>query len=156
MDTPYETYDVACHDHNYRVQYIYDSYADPPWENSDGHGVVRKTTSGSPQERRLSDAYFYDWQASMERAKKGGWGLPEEEAVGLTPGQIIEKAVQKDFEYLKGWCTGAWQYVMVNVFPLDAEGNELKSRAKSLGMLESSDEDYLKQVAFDLIEEIIT
>ncbi len=78
----------------------------PPWEESDGHGIVSNWEHGTLDESRwlLHDdngsKRYYDWRATLEIAKRDGWG----------PGNKMD-AVRSDFDYLSGWCNDQWYYV---------------------------------------------
>lgn len=102
----------------------HDEYHGAPWEENDGHGIVsgwehRDKRAG---ERVLNSNHgskrFYDFAASVELAKKDGWGLSDDAKAELakklgrqpTRKQIIAKAVELDFEYLRGWCNNEWHY----------------------------------------------
>jgi hypothetical protein len=95
-----------------------------PWEENDGHGIV------SGWERRAKRAgelilctdrgasRFYDFAGTMKIAKRDGWGLAESAVAALaaklgrapSKGEIFAQAVQKDFDYLRGWANDLWHY----------------------------------------------
>lgn len=107
----------------------YDSDSKMPWEDWDGIGVVlsRSYAEKAPHEVLIHEdrrAYwFYDVRASMEKARKEGWGLPDAETVGLTKKQIIAKAVQKDMEYCQEWLKGDRYFVCLKVWAEDSPEN---------------------------------
>lgn len=129
----------------------------PPWEEHDGHGIVSEWTTRDkmPGERILcSDRYsrrYYDVQASTEKARKDGWDAPP---YGGTAGQKAARAVERDFEHLRQWCTDQWHWVGV-VLSVSRNGVELSEHAASLWGMESTEDEYLLQVANDLIFEAI-
>lgn len=91
----------------------------PPWENSDGHGPVSDWTTRAkrPGERVLCDdrshKRFYDFAAAVEQAKRENWGAPPYE-IG-TKGEKAVRAANADFEFLRGWCTNQWHYLVVDL-----------------------------------------
>jgi hypothetical protein len=103
-----------------RVKVEYDEHADAPWDMSDGCGPVsdwRSKASKAPGERVLAEdhgrARFYDFAAAVKLARKDGWGA--EGDAGMKPGEKAAHAAEKDFEFLRGWCTDQWHYVVVGV-----------------------------------------
>jgi len=97
-----------------------DQYADPPWDMSDGHGPVsdwRPKESKRPGERVLCEdhghARFYDFAAAVKIARRDGWGTRGDG--GLTKGAKAAYAVERDFEFLRGWCRDDWRYIVVGV-----------------------------------------
>jgi hypothetical protein len=102
------------------VELSTDAYPDPPWENSDGHGVVSDWETYDSEDRRWllveyrGSARYYDQKASLEIAKRDGWG----------PG-APEDAVKVNFQYLEGWCSDYWRYVNLTVTLFDEDGDEL-------------------------------
>lgn len=103
-----------------------DTYHGPPWKENDGHGPVsewRRKESKTLGERVLcqdrGSCRFYDWQEAMKIARKDGWGLGDERKAALTKklgrppthGEVLEAAVQFDFDYLHGWCNDEWHWV---------------------------------------------
>ena len=100
-----------------RVRVDYDEDIGPPWKWSDGHGPVsdwRSKESKAPGERILSEdrgsARFYDFAEAVKLARKDGWG-----GEGATAGERAAHAAERDFEYLRGWCTDQWHYIVVGV-----------------------------------------
>lgn len=151
----FKTEEVEKDGHLYAVEWFYDQTAEAPWKFSDCHGVVIETRRKKhPHELKLSDNHLYDLRATLEIAKRDGWGCEEQ---GLTKAQAAELAVRKDFEYLKGWCDGSWHYIGITVARWDAVSTDQiqqqKNRAELWG-IESDSEDYHKQVIDELIREI--
>jgi hypothetical protein len=114
-----------------RFEHDYDT---TPLDNA-GHGPWRKTRGQKrPGERvmyrdhhnrGLAYAYLYDVQAAQQQALAEYWGIPAETLETLPPSptsrQIAAKAVELDFEYLKGFLDGTWGYVGVIVELFDGE-----------------------------------
>lgn len=100
-----------------------DDELDYPWLDCecDGYGVVSDWTKRNkePEERLLAHnmglSLFYNVRDSMEKAHKEGWSLPDDARNGLSSGQIIEQAVERDFEHCKKWAEGDLCY---NTFTL--------------------------------------
>lgn len=114
-----------------------DDYQEPPWEESDGHGVVSDWEHREERDRRWVlcqdrwDYRYYDWRETLEIAKRDRWG----------PGPDKMAAVRRDFEYLSGWCNDRWYYVTLTVTLFDEHGCEITE--ESCGGMESFCEDYL-------------
>src|SRR6202000_1671996 len=133
-----------------------------PWDWSDGHGVVSNWTTRDkyPGERVLasdrSSKRYYDVAETTKIAKRDGWGLGEKELKALatalarepTKGEIIARAVERDFDYLRRWCNDDWTYVTVAVEHVESGDTEY------LGMVESEDIEYLASCARELADEI--
>jgi hypothetical protein len=87
-----------------------------PWEEHDGHGVIRlegRYGSGKkPGEKLLrtngSSRYYYDIPATIAKAKREGWGIENPE--GLTKKQIIAKAIEHDIKYCEDWLLDNWHW----------------------------------------------
>ena len=106
------------------IEYLDDSDSDPPWDNSDGHGPVRISRTVNytgrhtkrPGERPMNSPcrnqyqYLYDWQEACRLARKDGWNTEPYDA----PNQVA-RAVQADFDFLRGWINDDWRYVGVRV-----------------------------------------
>ena len=108
----------------YRVEIEQDEFAEAPWESSDGHGPVRRSnrrhveseSDKLPGERPLNSPgrreyqYYYDWQAACLTARADGWDRAPYDAPNR-----VQRAVQADFDYLRGYLAGDWCYVSVTV-----------------------------------------
>lgn len=149
--------------------YLDDECPCAPWDISDGHGIVSgwETRSKLPGELVLDDdggdRRFYDVQETMKKARAEKWGLSESALTKLreklgrpaTRGEIIAAAVRADFEFLRGWCNGAWHYVGVCVRALDTDGDVIGCPFdNALWGVESYNADYIREVATDLASEI--
>jgi hypothetical protein len=136
-----------------------DDSQDTPWDSEDGHGPVTgwETRDKRPGELVLAShrrgRRFYDFQEACRIARKDGWDAPPYKTG--TARQRAARAAMADFEYLRGWCNDDWCYVGVIVRPLCACcGTPDDSRAESLWGIESNAGDYLKEVAFELADQI--
>lgn len=144
---------ITINGREYTVRAEYDEDMGAPWEEHDGHGIVSEWTSRDKRAGELilhsdrGSKRFYDFAATMKKAKEEGWGLALVKSAGLTPGQILEKAVMQDYEYLRAWCNGEWQWQYVIVTAPDGE-------RESLGGISSGEDDYLQEVAQELAEEL--
>ena len=153
----------------YLIEIEVDTDQEPPWQNEDGHGVVSEWTSRAkrPGERVLnkdrSSARYYDVQASMEIARRDGWGTPKfivdvYECINgkpMTKRQQAAAAVEADYQRLRAWCDDEWHYIGVIVTPLTDEGDELRSQSQSLWGIESDcGQQYIDEVVADLISQI--
>ena len=134
-----------------------DNLSGLPWKNGDGCGIVsewRPKDSKRPGERILHQdgrsCLFYDWQATMLKARKEGWGV-EKPPPGLTKRAIAALAVEQDFERMRRWCNGEWWYVGVVVMLDEYDSTE----QRSLWGIESDCEDYIKEVRNDLAAELL-
>jgi len=142
---------------NYRVNYSYDSDSSPL--DDDGHGIVSEWENRDKKPGELilnsdrSSKRFYDFAGSMAKARAEGWGISGD-VTGLSKGEILQRAVMADYEYLRGWCNDDWHYVLLQVYPLTVDGDELKSKSEYLGGIDSTDDEYLKSMALELISEI--
>ena len=151
----------------FRVTTEDDTDSGRPWENSEGHGVVSEWVSRDkrPGEWILNQDRgshrFFDFAETMKIAKRDGWGLPKEEMEawiaerhGCLPSKamIAERAVKKNFDYLKGWCEGEWRYIGVIVTLLDDDGEDTNI-SQSLWCVEDVG-DYKGEVAQQLAEEL--
>lgn len=147
----------------FRVEFPFDDSHAAPWKECDGHGEVSEWTTRdkSPGERVLhSDRQskrFYDVQSTTAIARRDGWGLGDDDKAKLaqrlgrepTRGDIVVAAVDRDFEYLRGWCNDEWHYCGV-VVRLDEDVSE----SESLWGIENNDYAYCESVARDLADEI--
>lgn len=121
------------------IKWFYDSDMGPPWKEEDGHGVVSDWTARdkAPGELVLSSdrgshKRFYDFAATVEIAKRDGWGLGDEEKAELekkfgrapTKNEIVTEAVWRNFKHLKDWCDNKWHWCGRTVEVEDSEGND--------------------------------
>lgn len=148
-----------------RIEHHFDCDSGAPWEVSDGHGDVSGWTlrSKRPGERVLHTnsrnsrfKRYYDFQGAIKKARTEGWGLTPEALAALTrklqskptKHQIYAEAVERDFRYLRGWCNAEWHWMGVVVTDIETGESE------SLWGIESSDEDYIRDVERQLCEQV--
>lgn len=126
---------VEFHGARVLICYHYDYDSGPPWDREDGHGPVRRSdyrhgpygSDKGPGERPLNDPdrncyqYYYDWQGAMEIAKREGWNAEPYDAPDK-----VRRAVQADFDYLRGWLHDDWHYAGVVCTIVDNEGDPVK------------------------------
>lgn len=108
------------------IEIQYDEDSGPPWENSDGHGVVTDWQSrdenleGWELNSDRSSYRYYDWRATLPIAIRDGWDAPPYKTG--TPREQAMRAIKLDYEYLRGWCNGDWCYVGLIVTLKDENG----------------------------------
>lgn len=171
MSHAYETFKFTHNGRDFIASLYADDTGEKPWEHSEGHGPVRYDTARSKRagERAMSDvdrggcAWLYDVQAAIALAHKDGWGVAEDEIAALTKkhgrapskGEIAARSVEKDFDFLRGWCNDDWHYCGVAVQAVDADGAPIGDEFEhALWGIESNAGDYLKEVAAQLAEEV--
>lgn len=120
--------------HGLTVRYVYDENAEMPWEMSDGHGPVRysakphteQQSNKHPGERPLNQPtrnerqYYYNWAEACKLARVDGWHCEPYDAPNR-----IQRAVQADFDYLRAYLRGDWQYIGVII--TDKDGKHIDS-----------------------------
>lgn len=147
----------------FRVELEADQGHPVPWEDGDGRGVV---VDRRERERLIEDMdaprdrfrpmgdqghdLYFDWEATRAKAAEESWGVTPEKAAGLTQDQILDAAVEQEYEFLRGYCTGAWSYIGI-VVSLQA----FPDATRSVWGIESDDEALLIEVAQDLAEELL-
>lgn len=140
----------------FRVSVEDDDCKDPPWECCDGHGPVRQVYAyyGRPEkrpgERILHEDrgtyWLYDWEAACKMAREDGWNAAPYDAPNR-----IERAVQADFDYLRGWLTDQWNYVGVCVRMIDDNDEPITGEYDhALWGIESDAKDYIEETAHEL------
>lgn len=152
-------------DHTFRIEIEHDPDIDEPWKEQDGHGIVSDWTrrDKSPGERVLckdrSSKRYYDFQGTLARARKDGWGLYEAERAKLeqklgrvpTKKEITAAAVELDFEHLRAWCNDDWQWCYIKVTMLDEDENET-DYTESIGGVESNAREHIQELARELAD----
>lgn len=84
----------------FQVEFTYDYDCEPPWERSEGHGVVSDWTRRDkrPGEIVLSSdrnlKRFYDVQETTAIAKRDGWGLSDENKAALIQ-RVARKTIKR-------------------------------------------------------------
>jgi hypothetical protein len=154
----------------FRFKSEWDGDIGPPWKEHDGHGPVSdhkhhpfgygSKPPKAPGERILywDRGYYrtYDVAEATRIAKRDGWGLGEKALAELTKRlgrkptrkQIVAEAVERDFDYLRGWCTDEWSWMSVGVEEVESGETEW------LGGIQSDDYDYHAEVANELADQI--
>lgn len=157
MNNTIDTRDIEHNGAKYRAELFNDDFGEAPWEQSDGHGKVTRVSGNFSKKPgqvvlykgdRNECSYLYDFADAMKTAKREGWNTKPYDA----PDQAL-RAVTTDMDYLRGWITGDWCYVAIEVFPLTEDGDELRSKTQYLGMVEMSNDDYIKSTILELIAE---
>lgn len=150
--------DIEYKGYIFKVTHVQDDTSMAPWEASDGHGPVREVYAPNglrdanikrPGERVLfrSRGHYllYDWKAAAEQARKDGWSTePHEDP------HPLQRALQADFDYLKGWCDEVWTYIGVTVTLEDDP-----TFTDSLWGVESGG-TYKDEVARELADEVLS
>ena len=140
----------------FRVYHEHDTDSGPPWENSDGHGPVRSSHGADKRacERLLAKNqhthWYYNWQDACKQARKDGWNAPPYDAPNR-----IERAVQADFDFLRGWLTDDWHYVGVCVAMVNDDDEDITEKYENaLWGIESNAGEYLDEVAHELAGQV--
>lgn len=136
-----------------------DDTATPPWKGQDGHGPVSDWTrrKKNPGELILAEdngnRLFYDFAAAVKIAKADAWDSPP---FGQgTKGQRAARAAMADFEYLRKYANGIWNYIGVIVHPIcQCCGTAIEGKSESLWGIESDGTAYIRQVARELAEQL--
>ena len=143
--------EITLNGRTYTVRTEYDSDSTPL--DDDVHGDVSEWTTRAKRpgeviiaEDRHSRRY-YDMQGAIKTARADGWNCPPYDVPGETAGQRAVRAAQADFDFLRRWFDGYWQYVGVIVEDEDGE-------TASLWGVEDIDGEYAAAVARDLAEEL--
>lgn len=133
-----------------------------PWEEQDGHGEVSEWTrrSKAPGEMTLCEdrgmRRYYDFQGAVKKAREEGWNTAPYH--WPTKGEQAHQSALADFEYLRRFCTGDWEYVNVGVTLLD-DSDDLMDypETKYLGGVEydPSNSSYVREIAEELAQQII-
>lgn len=139
------------------------------------YNKVPKLPSERVLHRDRGTAWLYDFAGAVETARKDGWStgngthcavckaeltesLTEHpwqhrthRAIAMTPRAEAALAAEADYDYLRRWLTGDWEWIGVIVQVLDAAGEEVGE--ESLWGVESLG-DFWKDVAAELIDGI--
>jgi hypothetical protein len=169
--------------YRFRVRFPPDEDHGAPWEDYDGHGIVSDWTTRSKRagERVLSEDHnskrYYDVAASIKIAKKDQWGPihcaicdksdhgPYDQQYGPhakdhnftaePAGITAARAVERDYEFLRGWCNDEWHYCGV-VVTLIEEDDEDSEEEESVWGIEDNADEYLTATAYELADEILS
>lgn len=167
MKTIYDGQTIERGGRTFRVNIEQDELRRAPWEDEDGHGIVSDWESRNKRPGELvlcedgRSKRFYDIPASIEIAKRDGWGLcPEElEAFTLklkrtpTKAEITAHAAHLDYYNLRAWCNDEWRYVGVIVTDISEDEDAETDYSNALWGIESNAGEYLETVAHELIDE---
>jgi hypothetical protein len=170
-----ETRDCSRTGLSYVVNFYYDADMTPPDVLNDGHGVVldqddyqsvqdslayaeEENTDEAVELRlrvdmmqRLDDQAlrswprYYDVWMSLQKARKEQWN-----GADSTDHNALMAAVNADYDYLRGWYTADWWWAVIEVMPLDDEGEPMEQYAQGLGGLCSFDMTYNEAVVEEL------
>jgi hypothetical protein len=128
-----------------------------PWDEHDGNAVIYRVGSGhtkAPNEIYLHKdrhgGIICDVVASIAKAKKEAWGLPNRE--GMTRKQIVAEAVNHNIEHWRGWLHDKWAYLTIGV-EISLEDEELSSAY--IGGVESNETDYIHELLNEKLEEAL-
>lgn len=155
-EQPFDTEELEIDGVTVKVEYYLDYDHDLPWEHDCGHGPVRRSNiphrEGSsdkrPGERPLNSPdrneyqFYYDWQAACKMARKDGWNTGPYDA----PNQV-QRAVQADFNFIRGYLNDDWHYVGV-VVKIDDENEDSCWGFESLN-------NYHKEAAREMAEALV-
>ena len=131
-----------------------------PWEEEDGHGPVTEWTRRAkrPGELVLTDSgprlrRLYDFQEACKIARRDGWGVAGGRQDGESARAYAARAALADYDRLRRYCNGHWEYVGVAV-SVTYQGHDLTGAyGAALWGIESDAGAYLLEVANDLIPE---
>jgi hypothetical protein len=143
-----------------------DEFTGTPWEDDEFTGIVSDWVSRDKRsgERLLSvdgrSRRFYDFAGSVKKAKQQGWGISDDAKAQLakllgrapTAAEIVVEAVERNYQYLRGWCNNDWCYVGVTVSLLNEAGEVVNE--DSLWRVES-DDGYRATIAHELAEQLV-
>lgn len=152
----YKTETVDRHGERYLVEWFFDYDGGPPWEESEGHGIVSEWTRRDKRPGELVLATdrgmhrFYDYAASVRKARAEGWNI--EPYQWPSKGAQAAAAALGDFQYLRGWCNDEWHYCGIRVTLLDDDG-EKSPAFESLWGIESHADEYHAEVVASLADE---
>lgn len=121
---PLDTIETDYKGYTIRVKVYHDDDMGEPWKEHDGHGIVSDWTTRdkAPGELVLNSdgrsKRYYDFAATMKKARSEGWGLTDKDKAALakklkrpaTAKEVPAEAVQRDYEHLRGWCNDEWHW----------------------------------------------
>lgn len=154
-----------------------DDFGDAPWENDAGGVEVTRVAHdyGSRWGRRKKPgevvfhrggrseySYVVNIPDALKQARAEQRSLSPESTDNLvsrlgraaTKREIAVEAVRQNIEFLRGWCADEWQYVIIGVTLLDADG-EPTGTMEYLGGVESCGDYARTEVAPGLADEIL-
>jgi hypothetical protein len=146
----------------FRVTFPRDEDHGTPWDEEDGHGPVTgwESRDKRPGEMILSEDHrgrakrFYDFAEAVRIAKAEGWDAPPYKTG--TAGERAHRAALADFDRLRRWCSDDWCYVGCVVTLVDDDEEDMPEFSASFWGIESDAGDYLREVAEELADEILS
>lgn len=162
-----EQFDFEKNGFLFRCIVLHDTDLVFPWNEHDGYGFIRTVYSycGTPEKRpgeriiysKRGDHWIYDVQWTMKIARRDGWSC-KEVTPNMTAGQKAVCSVEADIQYIREWLEGNRFWAMIEVFRVDDEGEKV-GESEYLGGIDNGysreDDDYLKQCAGELADELI-
>lgn len=144
---------------DYVAEIHHDADHGAPWQEEDGHGPVTDWTRRAklPGELVLSQdrdrCQFYDFAEACRIALRDGWDAEPYNHGGMqTRRQQAAKAARADFRRLRAWCDNEWSYIGLVVRPAGACA--CCGLSESLWGIESDADDYLREVAEELADQL--
>jgi hypothetical protein len=173
MEEAYDTDILTFEGRKFEVKKFSDYDRAPPWDPDwdEGQGIVtyrRSRSDKKPGERLLAhdrggDSYYYDFAATMQKAKEQGWGISGEDRAKLreklgrepTEGEIRVAAVEANMQHLRGYIMEHWWWIGVSVRIIGPDGEPQGDDYEHALWGVESEGDYWKEVAADLAGEIL-
>lgn len=96
-------------------------YFSKPWSDDPSSGIVSDSIQkhlpfGAVNLSRFGDTIrYYDYEKTLLRAKGQCWGIPPQDAVGLSADEIAEEAVKRDLKRIRDWFNNKWRYEVLVV-----------------------------------------
>jgi len=164
----YDSRDFVHNGQAFTAELHHDSDMGEPWKEHVGHGPVSDWRSSdyakAPGEMLLATDWngryrrYYDFAEATRIAKRDGWGLGEEETAVLaaklgrapTRKEVTRESVLSDYRRLRDWCRDEWHWCGVVVTDNETGATE------SLWGIESDAGDYLREVAQELADSLIS
>ena len=154
----YDSFTFTHNGRDYVAELHFDLHHDAPWRECDGHGPVSDWTTRDKRPGELiltaerRSYRYYDFQEACAIARRDGWNAPPYVIPGETKRAQAARAALADYNYLRAWCNDDWHYCGV-VVRLE-NTCECCGDIESLWGIESNCDDYLKEVAAELAEEL--
>lgn len=161
-----KAHDSAHGDYQILLKWYHDEHQGNPWEEHEGHGIVREARVPKYASRGakkpgelvlhsgLSTVLFYDYAATLKIARRDGWGISEEERSKMekelgrkaTRREETARSVVLDYEFLRKFCTGDIYYVG---YTIEVEGTSYED---SLWGIMSDDMEFHAKEALEEAE----
>lgn len=161
MHTPYEKQTHTRDGRTFVARFYHDEGHGAPWDEECGHGPVREVSRPwyekphkKPGERFLNrdpgdsrrTLYAYNWQEACRLARTD-WGFTK----CSDAADAVQRAVQADFDRLRGWLEDDWHYCGISVTPKGEEENF----SYAVWGIESDCAEYHTEVIDELIEQAL-